>query len=213
MITDSYGQRMNPNRRLSKRTTSLSNQTRCFRRLSWKQEISEVQYSWLSWDFVLVLTMKNKMAEGLLVLRRSCLIDEFIHRPEQSMTRQSVWKMSTLEIWSGFFNFVSHSSIESKLKSLRTILNSNICLIIRYKIKNDTFVLDMPCTDELEGHGRVIKGRKIDFSKFESCQSGRWMLKMCPKGSIFWWVLQCCVHISKSPCHSNCISESAFWLQ
>ena len=145
MITDSYGQRMNPNRRLSKRTTSLSNQTRCFNRLSWKQEISEVHYSWLSWDFVLVLTMKNKMTEeGLLALRRlpfhlKILFYRRIHAPTWTKhdTAISVENVVARNL-KRFFNFVSHSSIESKLKSLRTILNSNICLIIRYKIKKMT---------------------------------------------------------------------------
>lgn len=43
------------------------------------------------------------------------------------------------------------------------------------------------------------------FKKYLSCQDGQVLTHTCPQGSIFYFVLQCCVPISKYPCKSNCL--------
>ena len=45
------------------------------------------------------------------------------------------------------------------------------------------------------------------FKKYLSCQNGQMKLETCPRGSIFYFLIQCCVPISKYPCKSNCIRE------
>ena len=43
------------------------------------------------------------------------------------------------------------------------------------------------------------------FKKYLSCQNGQMKQETCPRGSIFYFLIQCCVPISKYPCKSNCI--------
>ena len=43
------------------------------------------------------------------------------------------------------------------------------------------------------------------FKKYLSCQNGQMKQETCPTGSIFYFLIQCCVPISKYPCKSNCI--------
>ena len=45
------------------------------------------------------------------------------------------------------------------------------------------------------------------FKKYLSCQNGQMKQETCPRGSIFYFIIQCCVPISKYPCKSNCIGE------
>jgi hypothetical protein len=80
------------------------------------------------------------------------------------------------------------------------------------KVIKRNVISDMDCSSDNEGYGRVMSGgRKIDFSRFESCKSGKWTSQRCPDGSIFWWILQCCVDISKPPCQQNCIKKYSSW--
>ena len=43
------------------------------------------------------------------------------------------------------------------------------------------------------------------FKQYQSCENGQLQMKNCPKGTIFYFVLQCCVPLSKFPCKSNCV--------
>ena len=45
------------------------------------------------------------------------------------------------------------------------------------------------------------------FKKYLSCQNGQMKQETCPRGSIFYFLIQCCVPISKYPCKSNCIGK------
>lgn len=43
------------------------------------------------------------------------------------------------------------------------------------------------------------------FKKYLSCHEGRTTVTACPKGSIFYYTIQCCVPIMDFPCSANCL--------
>ena len=43
---------------------------------------------------------------------------------------------------------------------------------------------------------------------YEECNNGFWMGgNACPRGSIFWNAIECCVNIDRFPCRDNCLAE------
>ena len=46
------------------------------------------------------------------------------------------------------------------------------------------------------------------FKKYLSCDQGFLKEQKCPRGSIFYFALQCCVSISAFPCKNNCMKEN-----
>ena len=49
------------------------------------------------------------------------------------------------------------------------------------------------------------------FKTYLSCDNGILTTKSCPKGSIFYFAIQCCVSISEFPCKANCLGERGFF--
>lgn len=59
-----------------------------------------------------------------------------------------------------------------------------------------------------DNHGKKFTALgKEGFKKYVTCHKDNFKYVTCPQGSIFYFVLQCCVPISKFPCESNCLIE------
>ena len=63
------------------------------------------------------------------------------------------------------------------------------------------------------GHPRKCHGEsKVltsngGFKSYKSCEDGILVTKKCPRNSIFYFAIQCCVAISDFPCKANCIRD------
>jgi hypothetical protein len=86
------------------------------------------------------------------------------------------------------------------LKKKSSIINSQI------RIEKVFFLIEKEsCT---MGAGiKYLANTNAGFKEYLSCHHGSKKVTKCPTGAAFWFVIQCCVPVSKFPCKSNCLQD------
>ena len=90
---------------------------------------------------------------------------------------------------------------------VQKIENLKVFVELYYFIKNRTskylFVLFLTgnCNDDYKRNSPVLSS----FAHYEICKNGAWKKRECPKLSLFWNTLQCCIPVSKPLVWTHCV--------